>query len=69
MSKGSRQRPTSVSNQEYASRWDAIFGKDLPPVSCTCGRSPTAQCQGWHSLSESAYQVKLAEYKISNGIL
>lgn len=29
MSKGSRARPFSVSNEEYANRWDAIFGKDL----------------------------------------
>ena len=29
MSKGSRPRPFSVSNEEYANRWDAIFGKDL----------------------------------------
>ena len=28
MSKGSTGRPFSVSNEEYASRWDAIFGKD-----------------------------------------
>lgn len=28
MSKGSTQRPFSVSNQEYANRWNAIFGKD-----------------------------------------
>ena len=28
MSKGSTPRKFSVSNQEYASRWDAIFGKD-----------------------------------------
>lgn len=26
--KGSSPRPFSVSNQEYAERWDAIFGKD-----------------------------------------
>ena len=25
--KGSAPRPLSVSNEEYASRWDAIFGK------------------------------------------
>ena len=25
--KGSKPRPLSVSDQEYASRWDAIFGK------------------------------------------
>jgi len=28
MSKGSTGRPFSVSNQEYANRWNAIFGKD-----------------------------------------
>jgi hypothetical protein len=28
MSKGSTGRPFSVSNKEYASRWDAIFGRD-----------------------------------------
>ena len=28
MSKGSTQRPIQVSNQEYANRWDAIFGRD-----------------------------------------
>lgn len=26
--KGSTPRPFSVSNDEYAARWDAIFGKD-----------------------------------------
>ncbi len=26
--KGSAPRPFSVSNEEYASRWDAIFGRD-----------------------------------------
>jgi hypothetical protein len=25
--KGSKPRPISVSDQEYANRWDAIFGK------------------------------------------
>lgn len=27
--KGSRPRPLSVSQQEYDTRWDAIFGRDL----------------------------------------
>lgn len=27
--KGSRPRPYSVSQEEYANRWDAIFGRDL----------------------------------------
>lgn len=30
MSKGSTPRPFSVSNEEYAARWDAIFQRDLP---------------------------------------
>jgi hypothetical protein len=28
--KGSKPRPFSVSNADYAARWDAIFGRDLP---------------------------------------
>lgn len=27
--KGSAPRPFSVSNEEYAKRWDAIFGRDV----------------------------------------
>lgn len=27
--KGSKPRPLSVSEQEYRTRWDAIFGRDL----------------------------------------
>ena len=27
--KGSAPRPFSVSNEEYAKRWDAIFGRDI----------------------------------------
>ena len=29
MSKGSKSRPISVSQKEYDTRWDAIFGRDL----------------------------------------
>ena len=29
MSKGSKPRPFSVSNEEYANRWNAIFGRDV----------------------------------------
>jgi len=28
MGKGSTQRPFSVTNEEYANRWNSIFGKD-----------------------------------------
>ena len=27
-------------------------------MSCTCGRSPTGKCVGWHKLSEEDYQNK-----------
>ena len=27
-------------------------------MSCTCGRSPTGKCVGWHNLSEEEYQSK-----------
>jgi hypothetical protein len=32
---------------------------------CGCGRSPTGKCCGWHALTESAYQERLAEYNDS----
>ena len=27
-------------------------------MSCTCGRSPTGKCVGWHKLSEAEFQEK-----------
>ena len=27
-------------------------------MGCTCGRSPTGKCVGWHNLSEEDYQNK-----------
>jgi hypothetical protein len=27
-------------------------------MSCSCGRSPTGKCVGWHNLSEADYLVK-----------
>ena len=27
-------------------------------MSCTCGRSPSGKCVGWHKLSEEEYQEK-----------
>lgn len=29
---------------------------------CGCGRSPTGNCIGWHSLSEEAFLARLEEY-------
>ena len=31
-------------------------------MSCTCGRSPTGKCVGWHKLSEAEFQEKKAAY-------
>ena len=59
--KGSSPRPFSVSQEEFDKNYDAIFNK--PKGTCGCGRSPTGNCCGWHSLSEEAYQQKLKEYK------
>jgi hypothetical protein len=30
---------------------------------CGCGRSPTGNCIGWHSLSDLEYKVKRATYE------
>lgn len=32
---------------------------------CGCGRSPTGDCIGWHSLSEEQYQIKKSEWELS----
>jgi hypothetical protein len=67
MSKGSRPRPYSVSQDTFANNYDAIFGKkdkmspsveQMKKGTCGCGRSPTGDCIGWHSLTEEIYQHK-----------
>jgi CDGSH-type Zn-finger protein len=32
---------------------------------CGCGRSPTGNCCGWHSLTEEQYKVKKDEYDLA----
>ena len=32
-------------------------------MSCTCGRSPTGKCVGWHKLSEAEYAEKKAKWE------
>lgn len=49
MSKGSRQRPLSVTRDEFDKNWDNIFNK---MGTCHCGRSPIKNCVGWHGLNE-----------------
>jgi hypothetical protein len=43
--KGSKPRPLSVSDQEYANRWNAIFGKDSETDKITRNNSETQQVQ------------------------
>jgi hypothetical protein len=44
--KGSKPRPLSVSDQEYANRWDAIFGKtDSETDKITRNNEETQQVQ------------------------
>ena len=74
MSKGSGPRPYSVSLDQFASNWDAIFNKDKSVQvkekeigRCGCGRSPIGKCIGWHGLTEDAYKEALEKYKEENG--
>ena len=30
-------------------------------MECSCGRSPTGKCIGWHALSEEEYQNELTK--------
>ena len=32
-------------------------------MSCSCGRSPTGLCNGWHILTEDQYQEKKKKYE------
>jgi hypothetical protein len=49
--KGSKPRPLSVSQEEYNSRWDAIFGRDLEKkeVKETDGVSPSGKAPDFDS--------------------
>jgi hypothetical protein len=65
--KGSKPRPFSVSQEEFANSFENIFGKKDKDMQvrvkedpeefgkCGCGRSPTGKCCGWHGLSEEMY--------------
>ena len=63
---------TKGTSSAYRDHYDNIFRKDKMQVrveenadeigKCGCGRSPTGKCIGWHGLSESEFQSKLANY-------
>jgi hypothetical protein len=72
--KGSKARPFSVSQDEFANNFEKIFGKKDKDMQvrveenaedigrCGCGRSPTGKCIGWHGLSEDMYKHQLMLY-------
>jgi len=76
--KGSKPRPFSVSQDEFANSFEKIFGKKEKTMQvrvkedeskigqCGCGRSPTGKCIGWHGLTEEQYQAELHTYKTVN---
>jgi hypothetical protein len=33
---------------------------------CTCKRSPTGQCIGWHRLTQEQYEEKKRQYEVLN---
>ena len=35
---------------------------------CSCGRSPTGNCIGWHRLTEEEYAAKLAELEAKKNL-
>jgi hypothetical protein len=45
--KGSKPRPLSVSDQEYADRWNAIFGKDSETDKITRNNAETQEVQNF----------------------
>jgi hypothetical protein len=74
MSKGSRPRPYSVSQEAFGNNYDAIFGKkekmqvrvqeDSNKIGqCGCGRSPTGKCIGWHGLTEEQFAERKELYE------
>jgi hypothetical protein len=73
--KGSSPRPFSVSHEEYANRFETIFGNKEKKMQvrveenqeafgrCGCGRSPTGKCIGWHGLTEEQFKDRLEQYQ------
>jgi hypothetical protein len=74
--KGSKPRPFSVSQDEFANSFEKIFGKkdkdmqvrvkeDTDEIGkCGCGRSPTGKCIGWHGLTEEQFQEKKGAWEL-----
>jgi hypothetical protein len=45
---------------DIITRWEIKLAKD--EKRCTCGRSPTGSCIGWHKLTEEQYKKSLEHY-------
>ncbi len=67
--KGSRPRPFSVDMKTFDTNWDNIFKKESKVSekkgTCGCGRSPTGDCIGWHSLTEDQFKEKKNEWELN----
>ena len=70
--KGSRPRPFSISQEQFANNFDRIFkkGNTMSPSTeqmkkgtCGCGRSPTGNCCGWHALTEEEFKQRKELYE------
>jgi len=44
---------------DIITKWEM---KKFEKEACTCGRSPTGNCIGWHKLTEENYRKSLAHY-------
>ena len=44
---------------DIITKWEM---KQFEKDTCTCGRSPTGDCIGWHKLTEEHYKKSLAHY-------
>lgn len=59
-----KKKKTDAEQFDEAVMKDEYYDLDhAPKGTCGCGRSPTGDCCGWHSLTEEQYQAKLVEYK------
>ena len=45
---------------DLITKWEIKLAKD--EKACTCGRSPTGDCIGWHKLTEEQYKKSLEHY-------
>ena len=53
--------PHFQSLQNIIYKWETKLATEQS--SCSCGRSPTGICIGWHSLTEERYKEKKQKYE------